>query len=109
MLAVGSTNETFYTFGGTFLRNFYTQLNFDSGLNLLGGETAIYGSISLAKSIYASSGSSIIKKKPVIQILGLAWYWWLLIALGAILLFLLLLCGIRWLCNFTVDGIANQI
>jgi len=41
-------------------------LNFDSGLKMLGGETATFGSISIAKSIYASSGSSIIKKKPVI-------------------------------------------
>jgi hypothetical protein len=68
-----------------------------------------YGTISIAKSSYASSGVSIEKYKPIITILGIAWFWLLLIALTAIIIFFLLLCCLRWLFIASLDGISKFI
>jgi hypothetical protein len=96
-LAIGSTNENFYVFGGTFMRNFYILLNLDSTINsqeLL--STATKPSITLAVSIYASPGNSIIYNKPRLEVFGIAWQWWIFIAISGIILIVIAILIARY-------------
>jgi hypothetical protein len=86
VLAIGSTNASVYTLGGTFFRNFYTELDLSNE------------QITLATSIYAGQGTSIIKHRPTFKIAGIAWYWWLIFLLVGLSFCLLILYAVRILC-----------
>ena len=63
-----------YTLGLTFMRNFYTELNFaDFSMNF-------------AISKLAAKGTDMITSSSTKTFAGLKWYWWALIALGGLLL-----------------------
>ena len=80
------------------MRNFYTELNLDSAINsqaLLSASPS--ASITLAVSTFASPGNSIIYHKPPLEVFGIIWYWWLLIAISGIVLIVLVILTVRYL------------
>lgn len=110
------------TLGGTFLRNFYTQLNFESpttapaklasaelGLKASNSSSTL-GTVTIALSSYAAPGVSIVKyepPKPKIQ--GMIWFWfWLIIILINVAIFVAILAGVRWLCQYAVVYLSNR-
>ena len=111
VLAIGGTNSSYMTLGGTFLRNFYTQLNFESPTTAsavsadlaqkASNSSSTLGTVTIALSTYAAPGVSIVKyepPKPKIQ--GMVWFWfWLIIILLDVAIYVAILAGVRWLCQ----------